>query len=125
MTPLNDDELTCLLEQAKRVSPEPPREMATRTLRAYTAAIVGRTSWREYFRRPLSIPLPIAALAALLFVFIGALADHNLTRHSTSDVNRVSEVRSSRPTAILSFKDFQPVSELRPRVVIRGIRNDR
>lgn len=123
MNPLNDDELTSLLKQTKSESPEPPREMATRTLRAYEAAIVKRTSWRDFFRRPLSIPWPIGAFAALVFVFIGALAGHNLARPSKSEVHRMSEARSSRPTAILSFKEFQPVSDLRPRV-IRRLRDD-
>jgi hypothetical protein len=119
MNPLDDEELTSLLKQAKGESPEPPREMATRTLRAYKAAIVERTSWQDFFRRPLPIPWPIGAFAALVFVFIGALADHTLTHPSKLDVNRMNEARSSRPTVILSFKEFQPVSELRPRVIRR------
>jgi hypothetical protein len=122
MSALNDDELNSLLEQAKGESPEPSRAMGARTLRAYEAAVVGRISWREYFLRRFSIPWPIGVLAAVLFVLIGALADHGLTRLSTPATNRTNEVRSSRPTTILSFKEFRPVSELSPRVIRRNSR---
>ena len=122
MSPLNDNELNSLLEQAKRESPEPSRAMAARTLRAYEANIVGRISWQEYFPRRFSIPWPIGVLVAVLFVLIGALADHGLSRPSMPAINRSSEVRSSRPTAILSFKEFRPVSELSPRVIRRNSR---
>jgi hypothetical protein len=122
MSPLNDDELNSLLEQAKRESPEPSRAMAARMVRAYETDIVGRMSWQEYFLRRFSIPWPIGVLAAVLCVLIGALADHGLTRRSMPAINRTSEVRSSRPTAILSFKEFRPVSELSPRVIRRNSR---
>jgi hypothetical protein len=120
MNPLNNDELNSLLEQAKRESPEPSREMAERMVRAYEADIVGRISWQQYFLRPLSIPWPIAVLTAVLFAFIGALGDHSLNRPSVPEINHTSKVLSSRPTSILGFNDFQPVSELRPRVIGRS-----
>ena len=119
MSPLNDDELNSLLEQAKRESPEPSPELAARTLRAYKDAFGGRISLLQYFLRPVSIPWPLGVLGAILFLLIGALADHSLHRPATADVNGTPQTVSSKPVAVLTFKDFQPVNELRPRVIRR------
>ena len=59
MIPLNDDELNALLGQAKQESQEAGRELAARTLRAYEACMVRRTSWYGYFLRPVSVPWPV------------------------------------------------------------------
>ena len=119
MSPLNDHELNSLLEQAKRESPEPSPELAARTLRAYKAAIGGRTSFLQYLLRPVSIPWPLGVLGAFLCLLIGALADHSLHRPATADVNGTPQTVSSKPAAVLTFKDFKPVNELRPRVIRR------
>lgn len=123
MSPLNDDELNSLLEQAKLKSPEPRPELATRMVRAYQANVPSPISLQGYFLRPVSIPWPMGVLAAVLFVLIGALADHSFDRSSTIEASRSSEAVSSQSTAILTFKEFQPVSEIRPRV-IRSLRDD-
>lgn len=122
MSPLNDDELSSLLEQAKSTSPEPSPELAERTLRAYQANFVRPKSWRGYFLRPLSIPWPLGVLAAVFLVLFGALADHSFRRPSTIIESHTPEA-TSQSAAILTFKEFQPVSEIRPRV-IRGPRDD-
>ena len=124
MSPLNDDDLNFLLEQAKGVSPQPSRELAARTLRGYQNAIVGRSPRLEYFLRPVSIPWPLGVLAAVLFILIGMVADHRFRRPFAGAINRTPEVSLNRPTAILRFKDFQPVSELKPHVV-RSFRDDK
>jgi len=123
MSPLNDNELNSLLEQAKRKSPEPPPQLAARTLRAYEAKVARSISWRRYFLRRVSVPWPIGALAALLFVLIGALTDHSFRQPLTVGGGRASDAALTHPTAVLTFKEFQPVSEIKPRV-IRSIRDD-
>jgi hypothetical protein len=116
MTPLNDDELNALLAQAKRNQPEPREELALRALRTYRANVV---------RRPVSVPWPLGIAAAVFLVFMGALAGYSLRRPSVPvDQSCAAGVQlSSPPVASLSFKEFQPVSQIRPRTV-RSIRDD-
>ena len=123
MNPLNNDELNALLEQAKRNSPAPPRELAARTVQAYQANILKRKSWQAYLLQPVSLPWPVGLLAAVLFVLIGALVDQTFRRPSIIDRSRAPVTLPYQPIAILTFEQFQPVSEIRPRV-IRSVRDD-
>jgi hypothetical protein len=134
MNSLNDDELSSLLQQAKRNPPEPSADLAARALRRYRD---GRLFWL----RPVSIPLPLAALAALLLVLIGALGGLSFRRPPVIVQSRIPEPpatmehvvyrdcpavqpESRPPIASLTFNEFQPVRQIRPRVV-RRIRDDR
>lgn len=133
MNPLNDDELNSLLEQAKNTPPEPPPELAARALRAYRATGAGPTNWRALFLRPVSIPWPLGLSVALFLVLVGAVGSRSFQSHSAAaQVTREhivyrdcssSQQESSSPVASLTFKEFQPVRELRPRV-IRSMQGD-
>ena len=138
MSPLNDDELTSLLQHAKNQPPEPTPELAARALRAYQANVVRPRSWRQFLLRPVPIPLPLGLLAAVLLILIGAVGGRMFRRPSvTMQTVEVPVMRehiayrdcpagqqeSSPPIARLTFKEFQPVSQIKPRVV-RSIRNE-
>jgi hypothetical protein len=124
MRPLNDDELNSLLEQAKRRPAQPSRELPARAWAAYHAHIARRQSWRSRLLQPISIPWPAAIVIASLLVVIGALIGRNvhdrpamLQNHSPSAQNA-----SNTSAIVLSLKEFQPVSEIKPRVVGEGTR---
>jgi hypothetical protein len=134
MSPLNDDELNSLLEQAKNKPPVPEVELWIRMLRAYQADLARPLNWRYRLLRPISIPLPLGMLAALLLVLVGAVVGRSFLRPSVVVQTRTVEVpvtqdrivyrdcpagsqESSPRVANLTFKEFQPVSQLRPRIV--------
>jgi hypothetical protein len=138
MNPLNDDELSSLLEQAKSKPPEPRPEMTLRALRAYKEH-VARPHWRWLLLRPFPIRLPVGILAAVLLILMGAAGDRVFrqsavvvqTRNVETPVMREHVVyrdcpagpQGSSPAVANLFKEFQPVSHIRPRVV-RSIRDD-
>ncbi len=139
MSPLNDDELNSLLEQAKSDAPEPRPDLAARALRAYQANMVKPRNWRRLLLRPVAIPWPLGIFAAVLLVLIGAVAGRNFRRPSVIVQSHRVEVPVAREhivyrdcpagqepsprIATLTFKEFQPVRQIRPRVV-RSIRDD-
>jgi hypothetical protein len=140
MNPLNDDELNELLRRAKA---EPPKVSATfdaRVMRSYQQqAGGGRSSlWRRLWG-----PADYAqwfrlrnALAALVLILIGALADRTLlAAHAFGEPPKVDPpvveervvykdcpVPSQGPG--LTFNELQPVREIKPRVV-RSMQDDR
>jgi hypothetical protein len=135
MKPLDDDELNSLLEQAKSSRLEPSWTLAARALRAYRANFA-RPRWRRHLLQPIPIPWPLALLATIVFVWFGVLGDQSFRRVSASGEGRnlapahyiygncpTEEHAPSQSTAILTFKEFQPVSQIKPRVV-RSLRND-
>jgi len=139
MSPLNDDELNSLLEQAKSKPPEPRPEMTLRALRAYQENVVRPPLWRRFLLRPVPIPLPVGILAVVLLILIGAAGDRAF-RPSVVGQTRLVEVPVTREHVVyrncpagqpesgpsiagLTFKEFQPVREIKPRVV-RSIRDD-
>jgi hypothetical protein len=139
MSPLNDDELRSLLEQAKNKPVEPRPELGIRALRAYQANVVRPPNWRGLLLRPISIPLPLGMLAAVLLVLLGAVGGRSFrrtaivvqTRSVEGPVTREHIVyrdcsagpqESSPRIANVTFKEFQPVRQIRPRVV-RSIRD--
>ena len=140
MSPLNDDELNSLLEQAKNKPPEPRPELTLRALRAYQENVARPPHWRRLLLWPVPIPLPVGILAAVLLILIGAAGDRAFKRPSVVGQTRLVEVpvtrehvvyrncpagqQESNPSiAALTFKEFQPVREIKPRVV-RSIRDD-
>jgi hypothetical protein len=144
MSSLNDDELSSLLEQAKNKLPEPSPELAARAMRAYLANVAKPPKWRRLLLRPVPIPLPLGILAAVFLVVIGAVGGRSFWRASAVLQTRIVEVpvtrervvyrdvcrdcpsgpqESSPAVASLTFKEFQPVRQIRPRV-IRSNRND-
>jgi hypothetical protein len=140
MSPLSDDELSSLLKEAKNTMPQPAPEQTLRALRTYQANVARSSNWRGTLLRPVSFPLPIGVFAALLLVLIGAVCDRSLRRPSAIVQIRRVEVPvpreaivyrdcpaapqlSSPPVANLTFKEFQPVRQIRPRV-IRSAQNE-
>jgi hypothetical protein len=140
MTPLSDDELSSLLEQAKSKPPEPRPELAVRALRAYQAKVARRSIWRRLLLGTVPIPLPVGVLSAVFLLLIGVAAGRSCWRPSVVIQTRRVEVPVMReqiiyrdcpagpreanpPIASLTFKDFQPVRQIRPRLV-RSIRDD-
>lgn len=140
MTPLKDDELSSLLEQAKSKPPEPGPELAVRALRTYQAKVARRLNWRRLLLGTAPIPLPVGILTAVFLLLIGAEVGRSFWRPSVVIQTRSVEVPVMReqiiyrdcpagpreanpPIASLTFKDFQPVHQIRKRVV-RSIRDD-
>ena len=140
MSPLNDDELSSLLEQAKSKPPEPRPELTVRALRAYQENVARPPNWRRLLLRPVPIPLPVGILAAVLLIWIGAAGGRAFRRPSVVEQIRMVEVPVTREHVVyrncpagqqesgpsiasLTFKEFQPVREIKPRVV-RSIRDD-
>ena len=140
MSPLNDDELNSLLEQAKSKPQEPRPELMLRALRVYQENVARPRHWRRLLLWPVPIPLPVGILAAVLLILIGAAGGRAFRRPSVVGQTRLVEVpvtrehvvyrncpagqQESNPSiASLTFKEFQPVREIKPRVV-RSIRND-
>jgi hypothetical protein len=140
MSPLNDDELNSLLEQAKTKPPEPRPELTLRALRAYRENVARPPHLYRLLLRPVPIPLPVGILAVVLLILIGAAGDRVFRRPSVVGQTRLVEVpvvrehvvyrnclasqQESKPSiASLTFKEFQPVREIKPRVV-RSIRDD-
>ena len=139
MSPLNDDELSSLLEQFKCKTPQPGPEVASRALRAYETSVTRRGRWRRFFGHSIAVPLPVGALAATLLILIGAAVDRSLHRPAPVVETHRVEVpvirehliygdcstgpREARPhapgppTVTFTFKEFQPVSQIKPRIV--------
>jgi hypothetical protein len=139
MNPLSDDELSDILQQAKRMTPEPSPEFAARALGEYQSGLAGLPNRRPLWLRPVSIPLPLVPAAALFLLLVGALGGLSFRRPPI--IVRSPEVPLTRehvvyrdcsavapepnpPVANLTFKEFQPVRQIRPRIV-RSIRDDR
>lgn len=140
MNPLDEDELQALLAHAKRNSLEPPADMTHSAVERYEAKIHSRYRKVVFGLRPITIPLPVAAAASLLLVFAGALGSR-VIGHASGESTRAITERSLEtqradyrncqpvsggtlePMATLSFKEFQPVRQIRPRVV-RSIGNE-
>ena len=140
MSPLSDDELSSLLKQAKNAMPQPAPEHTLRALRTYQANLSRPSNWRRMLLRPVSFPLPMGVFAALLLVLIGAVCDRSFRRPAVLVQTRRVEVPvpheaivyrncpaapqlSSPPVVNLTFKEFQPVTQIRPRV-IRSAQNE-
>ncbi|MCP5118715.1 MAG: hypothetical protein GY953_48510 [bacterium] len=96
MQPLNDDELDTALR--KWEAPAAPPELEQRVLDAANHA-----SWKKrarwLLRGSIRVPVPVGVGAVLLLVFLAA---------------QVFELREP-PAGTLS--DFEPVSELKPRIL--------
>ncbi|MBV9302739.1 MAG: hypothetical protein JOY62_10705 [Acidobacteriaceae bacterium] len=132
MSPLNDDELNSLLQQAKSKPLEPSSDLTRQAVSAYRQSVASRQNWRALLR-PVSIPLPVGLLGAVFLVAIGALGDHSLRRLSNTRDNHTLEARTARdyvisrdclapgqessPPVASLFKEFQPVRQITPRVV--------
>ena len=131
MSLLNDDELNSLLERARSKPPQPSPNLALRVLRAYQTEVAGPLRWRQFSPRSVSVPWPLGVLTAVLLILLGALGDYSL-RHSSVSKRAAGEgsVRErvvhdcaggqegpSPSPEIITFQEFQPVGEIRPRVV--------
>jgi len=146
MNPLNDDELNSLLEQFKSNAPQAGPEVAARALLAYETSVRRRGGWRRFFGYSVTVPLPVGVLAATLLILTGVTAGRSLMRRPArvveirtvevpvvqehlvyADCSTVPrEVRPNKPVApivTLTFKEFQPVSQIKPRIV-RSIGNE-
>jgi hypothetical protein len=98
MEPLNDDELNRLL--ARWEAPPAPSHLERR--------IFGKQPWYRWLWAS-SIPVPVPALM-LLLLLVSAL------------VYFTPRSKPTLPTTVreLKFSDFQPVSEIKPRIVRRN-----
>jgi hypothetical protein len=140
MNPLNDDELNELLRRAKS---EPPQVSATFDARVIESFEQQAGRGRSAVWRRLLSPAGLGprlqlrnALAALLLILIGAVADrtllaaHAFREPAKADPPVVEErvvykdcpVPSQGPG--LTFNELQPVREIKPRVV-RSMQDDR
>ena len=140
MIPLNDDELSALLQQAKSQPLEPSADLSVRALRRYSESVARSQDWRLLSLRPVSVSLPLATIAAVL-LFLGGMAvgfHHRrpiITVESRKmDVPTARERVASRdcssvqpeskvPVSNLTFKEFRPVRQIKPRIV-RSTRDD-
>jgi hypothetical protein len=145
MSPLNDDELSSLLEQLKSKTPQPGPEVAARALRAYETSVTRRGRWHRIFGYSVAVPLPVGVLAATILILIGVAAGRSLRLPAILVETRTVEVpvirehlvygdcsagpreaspnTKSAPIVTLTFKEFQPVSQIKPRIV-RSIGNE-
>ena len=145
MSPLNDDELSSVLEQFKSKTPQSGPEVAARALRAYETSVTRRGRWRRFFGYSVAVPLPVGVLAATLLILIGVAAGRSLRHHALVVETRIVEVPVIRerlvygdcstgpreasphapgpPIVNFTFKEFQPVSHIKPRIV-RSIGNE-
>jgi hypothetical protein len=140
MNPLNDDELNCLLRQAKEKPPKHSPELSGRVLEAYQRSRARPMTWWWLLLRPMSIPLPVGVLAAILLVLAGTVGGRALRPPSAIVQTHIVEVpvthervvyrdclseqqESSAQIASLTLRELQPVREIKPRIV-RSIRDD-
>jgi hypothetical protein len=102
MEPLNDNELRDLLRQWE--APAAPPHLERR--------IFGEPQKQPWYRWMLtgSIRVPVPVFAVLLLLVVSALA-YFLPRTRQAQPAFAPEVR---------FSDFQPVAELKPRIIRRG-----
>jgi hypothetical protein len=140
MIPLNDDELSALFQQARSKPPEPSADLSVRALRRYEESKGRPQDWRLFWLRPVSIPLPLATIAAVLLLLAGVAIGFGYRRPIGTIANRdknppmtqervvyrdCSSVQpeSKAPISNLTFKEFRPMRQITPRVV-RSIRDD-
>jgi hypothetical protein len=96
MEPLNDEELNRILRQWD--APSAPSSLEARVLVA--ALKVG--SWKWLLTGSFRIPVPVGVLAALLIVWVLFLG---------------WRLTAPRPNQKVNFTNFQPVKELKPRII--------
>jgi hypothetical protein len=98
MTPLDDDELRQMLSEWE--VPDAPPSLAAR-IEAQRRAVAPKTWWHSFWHASLRIPVPVAAalaFAALLIVWLST---------------RQPETKQQS----IHLADFQPVKELKPRII--------
>jgi hypothetical protein len=129
MNPLNDDELSALLQQTKHKPLEPSADLADRVVRGYHQSVGRPPKGRLLLLRPVYIPLPLAAIAAVLLAaglgyrrtpitLGGRNIDVPMTRERVVYRDCTSaQAESGSAISNLSFKEFQPVRQIKPRVV--------
>lgn len=95
MEPLRDDELNQLLRRWE--APAAPASLRARLPR--------QSRWGWLLTGSIRIPVPVAAAAAMLLAF-----------------SLMSGLRQSNPDAdgTISFAEFRPVEELKPRIIRSG-----
>ncbi|HEV3199391.1 MAG TPA: hypothetical protein VGZ73_15915 [Bryobacteraceae bacterium] len=139
MNPLNEDELNELLRRAKAEPPKLSAGFDARVMRAYErqTAVVRPPLWHRLWG-PVDYGRRFRlrnALAALVLILIGALADRTLlAAHAFREprkpdppvVERVVYKDCPAPSQGpgLTFNELQPVREIKPRVV-RSMQDDR
>jgi len=101
MEPLTDDELHRLLRQWQAPNAPPSLDAKVR------AAAPGKPWWKWLLTGSIRIPVPVGVLAALAIAWI-LLQVRWPSRPSVQEVN---------------FANFQPVKELRPRILRNSYEN--
>ena len=140
MTPLSDDELNELLNRAKAQPPKPSATFDARVMRGYgQQTCVGRGSLWGRLWAPSDYGHRFRlrnALAAIVLILIGALADRTLLaahafrepRKMETPVVEERVVYKDCPAPSqgpgLTFNELKPVREIKPRVV-RSMEDDR
>ena len=139
MIPLNDDELNALLQQARSKSLEPSADLSVRALCRYRESAARPQNWRLVLLRSVSISLPLATIAAVL-LFLAGMAVGSRYRQTITVESRKMYVpvtrervvyrdcssvqpESEAPIPNLTFKEFRPVHQIKPRIV-RSARDD-
>jgi hypothetical protein len=106
------DPLDDLLREWK--SPEPGAELDRRVVSAYRSA-TKLSIWRRFWSTRISMPAPVLVSAALvLFMLVIWVRSASNTRVQVP----APPATQARPP--VSLADFQPVEQLRPRVVKEG-----
>jgi hypothetical protein len=124
MNPLNDDELTALLQQAKAKPPQASPALAARTLRAYRERVAPPPFWRRAAAWPASHRWRVGALAALLLILMGTLGSQVLGPSTDVGQEEPGMPQRAVPQARdLTLKNLQPVPQVEPRVV-RSMKDD-
>lgn len=121
MRPLNDDQLSSLLRQAKANQPKPAPGFVPRVMQAYQRQSGRSTIWRRLVSGTIRIPIPIGAVAAIALILVGVVFGR---RSSEAPTTRTPIVQESAATKVvsqdrpeLSLYGLRPVAELRPRIL--------
>lgn len=94
MEPLNDDELNRLLRRWE--APQAPASLG--------AGLPGHSRWHWLLKGSIRIPVPLVAAAMLLLLVLSV----------------VSRLRVQETAGPINFAEFQPVEELKPRILRGG-----
>lgn len=113
MEPLNDDQLRELLREWQ--APPAPPTLEARVFEALSVSRSTRSSqpwWRWLFTGSIRVPVPVGALAVIAFAALIVFS--------------LSARKPAVPvTDSISFSEFHPVKELKPRIIRSSYEEER